>query len=271
MSVMYLEFYGLKEQPFNVTPDPEFFFCTSGHEEAFYSLLYGIRTRKGFMQLTGPVGTGKTTLYRTLLDRLGTEIRSALIINPKLSDIQLIHSIIEDFEIKVGKRDRKSCFDALNSFLMSLAKAGSTALLIIDEAHNLKPSTLEQIRLLSNFETNKAKLLQILLVGQPELTDLLAKPSLAQIRQRITMSVTLSPLDRNETERYIHHRIKTAGGQGMLIFDSPTIDEIYRFSQGIPRLINILCDKALFLSYMQRNRQELKTLMEHGHPAFGSS
>jgi len=266
---MYLEFYGLKEEPFNITPDPSFFFYSAGHEEAFFSLLHGIKTRKGFMELTGPIGSGKTTLYRALLDRLGGDVRSALIINPNLSGIQLLQTIIEDFEIKVQKKDRKSCFDALNGFLMNLTRTGATAFLIIDEAQDLKPSTLEQIRLLSNFETNKAKLLQILLVGQPELRTLLSKPSLAQIRQRITVSVTLSALDRTETERYIRHRIHSAGGQDMLIFDSAAIDEIYRYSQGIPRLINVLCDKALLLSYMRSNNQELRCLIEKSPPLPG--
>jgi len=263
---MYYAFYGLKEEPFNITPDPEFLFFSKKHQEAFFGLLYGIKHRKGFMEITGSIGAGKTTLYRALLDHLGDEVQSAMIINPSLSPVQLLQTINEDFGVEVQKKNRKGYFDALNSFLMELAQRGATAVLIIDEAQNLKPNTLEQIRLLSNFETNKKKLLQIILVGQPELRDLLAKPSLAQVRQRITVSTHLAPLDRAETAQYIAHRIHVAGGEGMLIFDSAAVDEVFRYSQGIPRLINILCDKALLMAYMSTTGQEMKTLMTRTSP-----
>lgn len=259
---MYAEFYGLKEDPFNITPDPDFLFFSKNHQEAFVNLLYGIRSRKGFMEVTGAIGSGKTTLYRSLLGRLGNEVRSALIINPSLSPSQLLQTIIEDFEITVKKRNRKGYFDALNNFLIELAQQGSTAVLILDEAQDLKPSTLEQIRLLSNFETNKQKLLQIVLVGQPELRDLLAKPALTQIRQRITVSTHLSPLNREETGQYIAHRIRVAGGEGMLIFDASAVDGIFQYSQGIPRLINTLCDKALLLSYIEKSGRSVTDLVD---------
>ena len=259
---MYCTFYGLKEEPFNITPDPSYLYFSKNHQEAFFNLLYGIRSRKGFMEVTGSIGAGKTTLYRALLDRLGNEIKSALIINPSLSAIQLLQTIIEDFEIEVRRKNRKGYFDALNSFLMDLSHRGSTAVLILDEAQDLKVGTLEQIRLLSNFETNKRKLLQIILVGQPELRNLLAKPSLLQLRQRITVSTHLSALNREETEQYIAHRIRVAGGGGMLIFDSAAVDGIFQYSQGIPRLINILCDKALLMSYMNRTGQGVRDFVE---------
>jgi general secretion pathway protein A len=247
---MYLSFYGLEEQPFNVTPDPGFLLLSKNHQDALTNLLYGIRCRKGFMELTGAIGCGKTTLCRALLSNLGEVAKSALIINPSLSPGQLLQTIVEDFEVDVQKRNRKGYFDALNEFLLELASHESTAVLIIDEAQNLKPGTLEQIRLISNFESNKEKLLQIVLVGQPELRDLLEQPSLAQIRQRITVSAHLSPLSREETEQYIAHRIRVAGGKDMLIFDSATIDGVYQYSQGVPRVINILCDKALLMAFI---------------------
>jgi len=258
---MYCEFFGLKEVPFNITPDPDFMFFSTRHHEAFVNLLYGIKNRKGFMEVTGDIGTGKTTLYRTLLTHMGNEISSALITNPALSAAQLVQTIIEDFEIQVEKKNRKGYSDALNRFLLELEARGSTAVLILDEAQNLKPGTLEQIRLLSNFETNKTKLLQIILVGQPELRTLLEKPSLEQLRQRITVSAHLSPLDRNETEQYVAHRIKIAGGHDMLIFDPAALDEIHTCSQGIPRLINVLCDKALMMAYFHRTGLQMGTLI----------
>lgn len=263
---MYCKYYGLKEEPFNITPDPAFVLLTRKHEEAFISLLCGIKRRKGFMVLTGAIGAGKTTLYRMLLNRLGSEVKSALIINPSLSPTQLLQTIIEDFEIQVEKKNRKGYFDALNRFLMEVGNRGETSILILDEAQDLKPSTLEQIRLLSNFETNKKKLLQIILVGQPELRDLLAKPSMAQIRQRITVSTHLDPLNREETAKYIAHRIEVAGGRGMMIFDSATVDEIFRYSKGVPRLINILCDNALLMNHMKNTGQEGRALLEAAEP-----
>ena len=258
---MYSSFYGLKEEPFSITPDPGFLFFSKKHEEAFFDLLYGIKSRRGFMEITGSIGAGKTTLYRALLEHLGDSVRSALIINPSLSPVQLLQTIMEDFKIEAKTKTRKGYFDALNAFLMELANTGSTALLILDEAQNLKPATLEQIRLLSNFETNKKKLLQIMLVGQPELRDLLAKPSLTQIKQRITVSTHLTSLDRNETELYICHRIRVAGGDGMLIFDKAAVDEVFHYSQGVPRLINVICDKALLIAYLKRTSQNMRSVI----------
>jgi general secretion pathway protein A len=246
---VYTEFYGLKEEPFNITPDPAFLFFGRAHEEAFNSLLTGIHRRKGFLVVSAPIGTGKTTLCRAILTRLDEQVNSALIINPALSPTQLCATIIEDFGIEPRGKTRKAYFDALNEFLLKTARAGSTSVLIIDEAQNLKPKTLEQIRLLSNFETDKEKLLQIVLVGQPELTELLDKPALGQLRQRVTVSCTLEPLNRQETEAYILHRIRVAGGKGPLIFAPEIIDGIFEHSQGYPRLINILCDRCLMVAY----------------------
>ena len=261
---MYWKHFGLTQAPFNITPDPSYVFFSRKHKEAFHELLYGIMTRKGFMELTGSIGAGKTTLYRALLQRIDNEAKSALILNPSLSPMQLLQTIIEDFRIEVQKKNRKGLFDALNDFLLKTAQAGSTAVLIIDEAQDLKAGTLEQIRLLSNFETNRTKLLQIILVGQPELRDLLGKPSLEQLRQRITVSTRLGPLDRDEVAQYMAHRIRIAGGTDMLIFDEPAVDEIFRISGGVPRKINVLCDRALFLAYLRETGQDISALTEKG-------
>jgi general secretion pathway protein A len=258
---MHWQHYGLREAPFSITPDPSYIFYSDIHKQVFYELLYGIKTRKGFMELTGPVGAGKTTLYRALLQTLGTEAKTALVINPSLSPIQLLQTIVEDFEITPERKNKKGLFDALNTFLLKTDQAGSTAVLIIDEAQDLTAKTLEQIRLLSNFETNKTKLLQIMLVGQPELHDLLAKKNLRQLRQRITVSANLEPLGRQEIGKYIAHRIAVAGGSGMLMFDDAAIDEIYNYSEGVPRIINVLADKVLFMSYLRESGQEISDLV----------
>ena len=259
---MYWQHYGLREAPFSITPDPSYIFYSDIHKKVFYELLYGIKTRKGFMELTGPVGAGKTTLYRALLQTLGKEAKTALILNPSLSPIQLLQTIVEDFEIEPERKNRKGLFDALNTFLLQTDQTGSTAVLIIDEAQDLAARTLEQIRLLSNFETNKSKLLQIILVGQPELLDLLAKKNLRQLRQRITISANLEPLNRNEIKKYIAHRIAVAGGSGMLIFDDSAIEEIYRYSNGVPRIINVLADRVLFMACMRDTGKDISDMAE---------
>jgi general secretion pathway protein A len=264
---MYLAHYGLTEEPFSITPDPDFLFLGRQYQEGFFSLVHGIQSRKGFMEITGAVGSGKTTLYRAVLRHLGPTIRAALVINPTLSAFQLLQTIVEDFEIEVQSKTKKDYFDALNRFLLDTVAHGSTAVVIMDEAQDLHPGALEQIRLLSNFETDKAKLLQIILVGQPELLDMLARPSLSQIRQRIAVSVDLAPLDREEMEQYIAHRIRVAGGNGMLIFDPPALEEIHRYSKGIPRLINVLCDKALLMAYMHSTGQTAISYLEKSRPA----
>lgn len=258
---MYLDFYGLKKEPFQITPDPKFLFLCRRHKEAFLSLVRGIRCKKGFILMTGSIGGGKTTLCRAVLEHLGDEAKSSMILNPHLSPVQFLEAIMEDFGVEVRRKNRKGYLDALLRFLIDEYRHGSTAVIIIDEAQNLKPGTLEQIRLLSNFETNDTKLLQILMVGQPELRELLAKPSMAQIRQRVTISIALAPLDRDEMEQYIAHRIRLAGGTGMLVFDKAALDEVYRASQGIPRLVNSICDTALFMDYSSQNGDEVENFL----------
>ncbi|OGX06542.1 MAG: hypothetical protein A3G87_03610 [Omnitrophica bacterium RIFCSPLOWO2_12_FULL_50_11] len=248
---MYRDYFGLAEEPFNVTPDPRFIFFSRQHLDAFSCLLYGIESRKGFIQITGEIGAGKTTLCRAILEKLKTKTHTALILNPKLSELFLLRAIAEDFGIALSAYDHKDCFDALNRFLLEEFHKGYNTVLIIDEAQGLTPKTLEQVRLLSNLETNREKLIQIVLVGQPELKDMLNHPALAQLRQRITIRFHLTPLDRNEVEEYIRHRLRVAGWPPGVPnpFTQEAIDFIYEHSGGIPRLINNFSGMSLLAAY----------------------
>lgn len=248
---MYKEYFGLHEEPFNVTPDPRFIFFSRKHLDAFSCLIYGIESRKGFVQITGEIGAGKTTVCRAALDQLKEKTHSALILNPKLSELFLLMTIAEDFGINLRSHTKKDCFDALNHFLLEEFHKGYNTVLVIDEAQGLTPGTLEQIRLLSNLETNREKLIQIVLIGQPELRETLNHPSLAQLRQRIAIRFHLTPLDRKEVEEYIHHRLSVAGlAAGIPTpFTQEAVDFIYQHTGGIPRLINTLCDNALLAAY----------------------
>ncbi len=246
---MYYSFFGLKEKPFNVTPDPRFLFLSKYHQEALGHLLYGIQERKGFIEITGEVGTGKTILCRTLLNQVGKDVHTALIFNSYLSEIELLQSINTDFGLSGSGNTRKELIDELNRFLIEQFSKGKNAVLVIDEAQNLDPPVLEQIRMLSNLETDSGKLLQIVLVGQPELRELLSRPDLRQLEQRITVQYHIRPLDRSDTEKYIYHRLLVAGSRGELEFTKKALDEIYRYSRGVPRRINILCDHALLHAY----------------------
>lgn len=248
---MYENYFGLTEAPFNCTPDPRFIFYSRKHLDAFSCLLYGIESRKGFIQITGEIGAGKTTLCRAVLDKLKyTQTHTALVLNPRLSELDLLRTIAEDFGIVIKYRTKKDCFDGLNDFLLREFNKGFNTVLIIDESQNLTLQTLEQIRLLSNLETSREKLLQIVLVGQPELRNTLNDPSLAQLRQRIHIRFHLTPLDRKEVGEYIQHRLTIAGLPGETnLFSDDALDYIYAMSQGIPRLINKLCDVSLLAAY----------------------
>lgn len=253
---MYLDFYGFTEKPFNITPNPRFVFLSKNHREAFAHLLYGIRDRAGFIELSGEVGTGKTTVLRTLLGQLDEEgYRTAFIFNPKLSAMELFSAVCRDFGIPTDGRSIAQLHDDLNAFLLQENAAGRTVVLVIDEAQNLEPAVLEQIRLISNLETKTDKLIQIVLAGQPELVDMLERPELRQLNQRITVRYHLRPMDMEDTGAYIAHRLAVAGGGGAVVFPPVALKRIYRFSGGYPRLVNILCDRVLLVAYTKDQRE----------------
>ncbi len=252
---MYKDFFGLKEKPFNVTSDPNFLFLSRVHKEAFSHLIYGIKERKGFLEITGEVGAGKTTLCRALLNQLDQNTKSAFIFNSTLPELQLLQSILEDFGLNVEKRTKAAMLKQLNGFLIEELYKDNNVILIIDEAQNLKASLLEEIRMLSNLETEKQKLFQIILVGQPELRDKLNSPVLKQLRQRIGVRFHITPLEKDEVGQYIYHRLCVAGSTGQIVFTPDALDSIYRYSGGIPRLINMVCDKALLAAYVMETRE----------------
>jgi general secretion pathway protein A len=246
---MYNDFYGFREAPFNITPDPRFLFFSDRHREAYNHILFGIRERKGFIQITGEVGAGKTTVCRAILEQLGPEYHTALILNPAMTSAQLLRSILTELGIK-PRKDRVAGLEALNAFLLEQASAGHDVVLLIDEAQDLDEELLEQVRLLSNLETDQRKLLQIVLVGQPELREKLDRRGLRQLRQRITVRYHLTPLSRGETECYVFHRLQIAGANGKPTFTRWALRDVYRYSRGVPRLINAVCDKALLCGFI---------------------
>jgi general secretion pathway protein A len=247
---MYDQFYGFREPPFNITPDPRFLFFSDRHREAYDHILFGIKERKGFIQITGEVGAGKTTLCRAVLEQLGPSYVTALILNPCLTSAQLLRAILREYGL-TPKSDRVACLEMLNQFLLDELAKGRDVVLLIDEAQDLESELLEQIRLLSNLETDQRKLLQIVLIGQPELRDKLNEQRLRQLRQRITVRYHLAPLSRQEVERYIQHRLQVVGANGRPAFTSWAIRSIFRYSGGVPRLINAVCDKALLAGFVE--------------------
>jgi general secretion pathway protein A len=252
---MYQEFFGLRESPFALTPDPRYLFLSEAHKEALASAVYGVQERKGFVLILGEVGTGKTTLIRHLLGRFGPNIRSVFVFNPAVSFPELLQLMLRDLELPCGSSRRVEMIDTLNDYLLKEAAAGRYVVVIIDEAQHLSPAVLEEVRMLSNLETARGKLIQILLVGQPELGDKLSRPELRQLRQRISLVAELKPLSYPDTVQYVKHRLEVAGMSDPTIFSDRALKIIHRASGGIPRLINVLCDKALVLSYGEGSRR----------------
>jgi general secretion pathway protein A len=252
---VYLEYYGLSLPPFDLTPNPRFLFYSAKHREAFNHLLYGIREPKGFVQLTGEVGAGKTTVCRAMLEQLGDRFATALILNPVLNADQLMKAIAMEFGLDVRNMDRLDTVAALNQFLLRQAELQLDAVLIIDEAQDLTDELLEQVRLLSNLETDDRKLLQIVLMGQPELRTRLNAHALRQLRQRIMVRYHLKPLSRAEVGQYVRHRLQVSGAKGSPSFTAGALWRLHRYSGGIPRLVNAVCDKCLLAGFVQNEDQ----------------
>jgi len=250
---MYAAYYGLKENPFNLSPDPRYFFPGHRHQEALNHLTYGVREKKGFIMVTGDVGTGKTTVCRSFLAGLDDRTTTALIFNSFLSGMELLETLAQEFGFEVhlngGEKTRKRYLDALNDFLLRNFAAGRNTVLLIDEAQNLSHGVLEQIRMLSNLETEREKLIQIVLIGQPELRDLLLLPVLRQLNERITVRYHLESLDLNQVKAYIEHRLAVGGGRGRIIFTPFAYRLIHSYSRGVPRRINAICDRCLLIAY----------------------
>ncbi|MCX6545358.1 MAG: AAA family ATPase [Acidobacteria bacterium] len=251
---MYEEHFGFTEKPFSLTPDPRFLYKSESHANAFELLQYAMRRREGFVVVTGDIGTGKTTLCRALLEQIDRRTFTALVLNPFLSEDDLLKLILQDFgvvsreDVKAGRLagvSKQELIDTLYDFLLGLLPIQATAVLIIDEAQNLPLQVLEQLRILSNLETDKAKLLQIILVGQQNLKPLLRSPELRQLDQRVSIRYELKPLTRDETAAYIHHRLYIAGGASAVSFTPKAVQVVFQYSGGIPRLINLICDRSL--------------------------
>jgi type II secretory pathway predicted ATPase ExeA len=252
---MFERFFGLSENPFNLTPDPKFLYLSKVHQEALSHLLYGIEQRKGFVLITGEVGAGKTTICRSLLAMLSKKTRTALILNPSLSDVELLQTINQDFGIDASQTSKKALLDGLYEFLIQIFIDGGNAALIIDECQNLSPEVLEQIRMLSNLETEKEKLLQIIMIGQPQLAKVLSSPDLKQLNDRIVLRYHIWPLGLVDTKSYINHRLIVSGSNGDIKFTSKAIKKIYVSAQGLPRKINAVAERSLLIAYLKAKRK----------------
>jgi general secretion pathway protein A len=248
---MYAAYFGLKENPFSLSPEPRYLFLSEQHRDALNCMIYGIKEKKGFVLISGDIGTGKTTICRSLINLLDDSVETALIFNTAISDLDLLETVIGEYGIAIisGSKTKKNYIDVLNDFLLRNFAAGKTAVLVIDEAQNLSHGVLEQIRMLSNLETETEKLIQIILIGQPELNNTLMLPALRQLNERITVRYDLKPLSSPEVREYIQHRLMVAQGPGSIKFTKGAFSLIYTFTEGIPRRINALCDRALLIAY----------------------
>jgi putative secretion ATPase (PEP-CTERM system associated) len=259
---MYESYFNLKIKPFDLHPDPRFIYLSSSHKKAMAYLDYGVRERSGFILLTGEVGSGKTTLIRDLLDKHYENVVLSMIFNTRVTSEQLLAMINEDFGLTVHGKDKVTLIRDLNTFLIEQFAAGNQPILIIDEAQNLSAELLEEVRMLSNLEASNSKLLQIILVGQPELRSLLASPELRQLRQRISINCHLKALSREELANYIDRRLEVAGNPRAVSFQPEALDALFRYSRGIPRLINIICDFLMFLAYAEESRSLSATMVQ---------
>ncbi len=252
---MYESFFGLREKPFQMTPDTRYFYPSAKHVEALNHMVYAIEDRRGFVVITGEVGSGKTTLSRVLFQRLDPSTKTAIIRNTHLTAKDLITMAVEELEIPYRPGSTKTqLIGLLNQFLVEQLREDTNVVLLIDEAQNLTPTVLEEVRMLSNLETETEKLIQIVLMGQPELKEKLWLRSLTQLRQRVTLHYHLAPLDEAETRAYVNHRLHVAGANSTPIFEPDALPRIFRYAQGVPRLINSLCDRALLTGYVADSR-----------------
>jgi general secretion pathway protein A len=246
---MYTQFYGLKDKPFEINPDPDFLFLSESHREALSHLIYATKERKGFTVITGEVGTGKTTLVRAFLSRLNGKVKTAYVFNPKLTSIDFLRYICEDLGVKGEKLSKGQYIAQLQEFLLDHYSRNEQVILIVDEAQNLPQALLEEVRLLTNLETSKNKLLQVILVGQPELNKVLDNYKFRQLKQRISLRYHLQALNKGETRKYIESRLTSAGAADTHLFTAKAFGKIFDYTKGIPRLVNITCDNALLAGF----------------------
>ena len=259
---MYEKFFNLKSKPFELVPNPEFLYQSPSHKKALNYLNYGLRERAGFILLTGEVGSGKTTIIKNLIKNLDDDVELSILFNTRVSSKQLVALINDDFGLDVGRKDKITLLHDLNDHLLELHAQNKRPVIIIDEAQNLDSHVLEELRLISNLEVANAKLIQIILVGQPELNSTLAKDKLRQLRQRISVHCQLMPLTREEVEDYVFHRLETAGNRNALKWENTCFDLLYLYSQGMPRLINIFCDFILLSAFAEETRELTPQLVE---------
>jgi general secretion pathway protein A len=270
---MYTEYFGFREPPFSITPDPRFLYMSVQHREALAHLMYGLQTEGGFVLLTGEVGTGKTTICRRLFDQVPDNVNIAFVINPKISSEELLATICDELGIAypLGNSSVKVFVDRINEYLLEAYAKGRKTILILEEAQNLLPEVLEQVRLLTNLETDRQKLLQIIMIGQPELREILLRPEMSQLSQRVTARYHMGPLAKQELSAYVNHRLSVAG-VNRRVFSGSAISKLYRVSRGIPRLVNVICDRALLGTYVEgKNSVDRKTLVKAAREVLGKS